>query len=322
MRIAAVVVVLGLYSGALHAQTNPYVISNNIGKVERPPGSKLGTLEIDQWVGQKFILLPRPASIKKYGYLAFKPVLPYEHWVGRILTVTGITRDSVPVVHFTTDDGAKLMAAADANSVEGIAPLRDLDYARTRWLERSLWLREAELAVYDEEADELGTIYVGAGAHVTVKNIVAGWYNFEPIRFILKADDGREGFLDVQLSGTNGRAVFGDLKPKAFDDYFSEVEPTRTPTQNPVADTVVSRPTPTEMFIPPLPMPDAVRGFHLVAEFEVDAEGHATLTYFTPTKDRRYNLKLEEALKTIHFRPGTTATGSPVKAKAQIVYDF
>jgi hypothetical protein len=81
-------------------------------------------------------------------------------------------------------------------------------------------------------------------------------------------------------------------------------------------------PTPMKLLTPPLPMPDRVRGFHLVAEFDVDETGKVVDFKFTPTGDSGYNRRLEEMLKTFKFRPGTTRDGTPIRMKAQVVYDF
>jgi protein TonB len=81
-------------------------------------------------------------------------------------------------------------------------------------------------------------------------------------------------------------------------------------------------PSPTELFIPPLPMPDKVRGFHLVAEYDIDETGKVLNFTFTPTRDGGYNKRLEEVLKSFKFRPGTKPDGTPIRMKAQIVYDF
>jgi periplasmic protein TonB len=81
-------------------------------------------------------------------------------------------------------------------------------------------------------------------------------------------------------------------------------------------------PSPTEMFIPPLPMPDKVRGFHLVAEYDVDSTGKVVGFNFTHTRDGGYNKRLEDVLRSFKFRPGTTPDGTPIRMKAQIIYDF
>jgi len=81
-------------------------------------------------------------------------------------------------------------------------------------------------------------------------------------------------------------------------------------------------PSPTELFIPPLPMPDRVRGFHLIAEYDVDSTGKVLDFKFTPTRDGGYNKRLDEVLRAFKFRPGTKPDGTPIRMKAQIVYDF
>ena len=81
-------------------------------------------------------------------------------------------------------------------------------------------------------------------------------------------------------------------------------------------------PSPTELFIPPLPMPSKVRGFHLIAEYDVDETGKVVDFTFTPTRDGGYNRRLEEVLKSFKFRPGTKPDGTPIRMKAQIIYDF
>lgn len=79
-----------------------------------------------------------------------------------------------------------------------------------------------------------------------------------------------------------------------------------------------------EVFIPPLPVPNKVKGFHLVAEFDVDETGKVVPGgfKFTPTPDGGYNRRLDEVLKGTKFRPGTTPDGRPIRMKAQITYDF
>jgi protein TonB len=81
-------------------------------------------------------------------------------------------------------------------------------------------------------------------------------------------------------------------------------------------------PTPTELFIPPLPMPDKVRGFHLVAEYDIDETGKIVDFNFTPTRDGDYNKRLREVLRSFRFRPGSRPDGTPIRMKAQIIYDF
>jgi len=81
-------------------------------------------------------------------------------------------------------------------------------------------------------------------------------------------------------------------------------------------------PTPTELFIPPMPPPSKIKGFELIAQFDVDSTGKVVDFQFTKTKDSGYNKKLEEILGSVRFRPGVNGLGVPVRAKTQIVYTF
>jgi protein TonB len=81
-------------------------------------------------------------------------------------------------------------------------------------------------------------------------------------------------------------------------------------------------PTAIELFIPPLPVPGKVHGFHLIAEFDVDSTGKVLEWKFNSTGDRGYDRKLDDVLKSTKFRAGTTPDGKPIRMKAQIIYDF
>jgi protein TonB len=79
-------------------------------------------------------------------------------------------------------------------------------------------------------------------------------------------------------------------------------------------------PLPIEMFLPPMPIPDRVRGFRLIAEFDVDETGRVVSFTFNETKDGGYNKRLRQVLGSIRFRPGSRLDGTPVRMKAQIEY--
>lgn len=77
-------------------------------------------------------------------------------------------------------------------------------------------------------------------------------------------------------------------------------------------------PTVTNLAILPIPVPARVRPYRLVAQFDVDERGNATLIGFNPSRDRGYNAKIREMLEEVRFRPATRADGTPVRARAQI----
>ena len=72
-------------------------------------------------------------------------------------------------------------------------------------------------------------------------------------------------------------------------------------------------PTVTNLAILPIPVPSKVRPYKLVAFFEVDEKGNATLISFNPSKDNGYNKKIREMLGEVRFRPAVRADGTPVR---------
>jgi hypothetical protein len=69
-------------------------------------------------------------------------------------------------------------------------------------------------------------------------------------------------------------------------------------------------------------VPASVKGFHLVAEFDVDELGKVLSLTFTPTPDRGYNRRLGDVLRGFRFRSGTTPAGAPIRMKAQVIVDL
>ena len=80
-------------------------------------------------------------------------------------------------------------------------------------------------------------------------------------------------------------------------------------------------PAPTELFLPPLPVPKKAKGT-IVVVFDVDSTGKVLDLQFNPTKDGSYNRKLREALIAIRFRPAVNAQGVPVRARTEITYSL
>jgi periplasmic protein TonB len=81
-------------------------------------------------------------------------------------------------------------------------------------------------------------------------------------------------------------------------------------------------PTPTQFFLPPLPAPDRIKPYHLIAWFDVDERGNATLLSFNPSRDAGYNRRLREVLLELRFRPAVRADGTPVRDTVDIHYIF
>ncbi|HZF68616.1 MAG TPA: hypothetical protein VEZ47_11295, partial [Gemmatirosa sp.] len=77
-------------------------------------------------------------------------------------------------------------------------------------------------------------------------------------------------------------------------------------------------PTATEIPLPPLPVPNRLKGRDVIVVFDVDSTGRVLKFDFTPTADGGYNRKLRETLAGVRFRPATRPDGRPVNAQGSI----
>jgi protein TonB len=81
-------------------------------------------------------------------------------------------------------------------------------------------------------------------------------------------------------------------------------------------------PTLRDLFIPPLPAPDRIKPYHLIAWFDVDERGNSKLISFNPSKDGGYNRRLTEVLRSLRFRPGVHADGTPMRDTVDVHFIF
>ena len=104
-------------------------------------------------------------------------------------------------------------------SIVNLAPVADIDSARSWWLHRTLRYKKEALYIIDGTYSTLDSVKVEKNSLVKVVEVVGGMTNSAPVRFILQTIDGKEGFIDCNFSGTNAF----DKMPKnrnRFEEYF------------------------------------------------------------------------------------------------------
>lgn len=74
--------------------------------------------------------------------------------------------------------------------------------------------------------------------------------------------------------------------------------------------------------IPPLPPPARVRGWTMLADFDVDSTGRVLDFKVNSSPDRSYDRLIANTLRTYRFRPGTRPDGTPIRMIAQLTIDF
>lgn len=213
---------------------NPYIREGSIGKqkdqADAAPKGDFQFRPVEKWVGEKFIFLARPKSLQEYGYQGFgggtgrygQPT--YEECVGRIGTIIKASDKEITIK--MDDNGQIYTARVLIDSVDDIAPLADIDKARVKYLGRTLWRIRGSILTYNHKKEKYGTVDFKRYSPVRVVDIVVGWPTYTPVRFILKTPSGEEGFIDVNLSGTNVPSGLRDRE--RFDDWFLVEDPRKT----------------------------------------------------------------------------------------------
>lgn len=221
------------------AADSPYVREGSIGTQpavkETSQKGPSSFRPIEAWVGERFIFLPQTKGMQEFGYQNFgenvegsgsQYGVPYNKYCGRIarvLTVKEAIYTSWDVIFQMEDDGQKIRAWSSIGILDKIAPVADIDDARAKWKGKVLWYAGTKLDTYNADKAEFGHITIKKYYPVRVVDIVAGWYNFRPVRFIVRTPALTEGFADVCWSGTNG-----NLDGRDFESLFLQTDPRKT----------------------------------------------------------------------------------------------
>jgi hypothetical protein len=238
MRALIILVPILLFQINIVFAQSPYIREGSIGKQNEPKEqikpSQINPLSfrpLEKCVGEKFIFLPKSKDLQKFGYQSFhigkgsyRDNLKYEECVGRIGTITKASNSGGSAdITIQMDDNGQVYIGFGYDGIDGIAPVADMEYARDKWLGKTLWYGGKKIDTYDETTDKFGSIKIRKFSTVKVVDVVAGWDSFAPIRFILQTPSGEEGFQDVTLSGTNVSYILREAS--SFNDYFFTENP-------------------------------------------------------------------------------------------------
>jgi hypothetical protein len=218
MRIAALL----LAALALPVYAQRYV-RESIGTAKKAPidGPSLYNMPVAQWVGEKLVFMPKARMLQEFGYKLVEPEQPYEV-VGTVVTISTVTQTPDGyTLELATEDGRRLTSRLlnvllDDISVSEFAPVRDIEWARQRWLGKQVWLRPSpyrvELMIYDAAIDELDSIEVKNLSAVTVTDVVASDEEHAPVRLVMRTKSAEEGYVDVTIYEAPRDAILSSLR--------------------------------------------------------------------------------------------------------------
>jgi hypothetical protein len=177
---------------------------------------------IGSWVGKRFIFLPKPKGSESGTYEDFSRAVTHQKYSGRVARVISAdTSGSSAYIEFQMeDDGERLRVFTVANkeSVRGMALLDDVENARKQWAGKTVWSKMLMISSYDEQSGAITMTPVKKFGPLKVVDVVPGWDEEKPARFKLEAPDGKQGFVDLNLSGTNVQKEVRHLS--RFEDHL------------------------------------------------------------------------------------------------------
>jgi hypothetical protein len=182
---------------------------------------------IGSWVGKRFIFLPKPKGSESGTYEDFSRLVTHQKYAGRVARVVSANDSGASAfIEFQMeDDGERLRVFTVANkeSVRGMALLDDIENARKQWAGKTVWGKMLMISSYDEQSGAIGMTAIKKFGPLKVVDVVPGWDEEKPARFKLETPDGKQGFVDLNLSGTNVQKEVRYLS--RFEDHILAENP-------------------------------------------------------------------------------------------------
>jgi hypothetical protein len=182
---------------------------------------------IGSWVGKRFIFLPKPKGSESGTYEDFSRLVTHQKYAGRVARVVSANDSGASAfIEFQMeDDGERLRVFTVANkeSVRGMAFLDDIENARKQWAGKTVWGKMLMISCYDEQSGAITMTAVKKFGPLKVVDVVPGWDEEKPARFKLETPDGKQGFVDLNLSGTNVQKEVRNLS--RFEDHLLPENP-------------------------------------------------------------------------------------------------
>jgi hypothetical protein len=175
---------------------------------EPPDQNPFPTRPVTEWVGERLVFLNMEIC-QEYGYMSVRrtkdqagDALPYREYVGRVAKVTRVEPSEYIIRLVLEDTGEKVYGTVSRGVIEDMALVADIENARALYVGETLWTGEL---VYTH-VEGAGEKYLDTPAGffpVTVIDVVPGWDEERPVRFVVRIPSGEEGYIDVQMSETN-----------------------------------------------------------------------------------------------------------------------
>ncbi len=185
---------------------------------------------LTECIGQQFICLPKPVRLQPFGYSNLRtrkgPLngVGYNDYALQFLTLAGFEDDYAVFINIRSKKIYCRFSGDISNTkLESVAPVAEIDSARSLYLGKTLWVKQDFMYKYDPDTDRLSKMPITKWSPVTVVEVLAGFFEYEPVMFTLETEDHRRGYIACTLSGTNLTESLA--RSCSFNNYFSETDP-------------------------------------------------------------------------------------------------
>jgi hypothetical protein len=197
-------------------------------------------LPLNDWIGKKFVILPKPEDQRIYGYSCLRRseggyIVPtYNECAGMIGTVTAVDIPPQGDVHvhlLIEKNGREYLAVAAQDHVPCLAPLADFELARKNWEGKTIWIKEHKFLLDTEGGRLKPEKNVARFSAVHVDTIIAGYSPSQPVRLVLTQGD-KVVCADIRVSDINTPAIsrgpklaelLFDQDPRTLHDWSPEI---------------------------------------------------------------------------------------------------
>jgi hypothetical protein len=179
----------------------------------------------ETWENEIFLFHPKPPSLRSFDYTGIKikdrsgkNIHPsYEECSGKKVTVTGVNADKDEfIVTFEDREGNVYKARTTAWSVDGLIPVKDLKNARKYLSGKDFWYLQENVLAYNPKSEKYYPVYAKKNSRLKITGALPGWSTSLPVRLTVLTPHQEEGFVDINMSGTNVPA------PVASEEMFHE----------------------------------------------------------------------------------------------------
>ncbi len=165
------------------------------------PCSKL--LQMHPWSG---LSLDAATTKKRPDLASFSGVLEYKKFAEKTLTYQGQTNNShgdVVLIFHQPEYDVRVYCDKPLNVFENLAPAEDLDAAKARWLNQTIYARQWHIGTYNAESD---VFHKTPNTYRTPLKVIDVWwgtrrlgYNL-PVWLIVENPEGKQGYIAVRAS--------------------------------------------------------------------------------------------------------------------------